>query len=321
MDKQIWIDGIMGLVVGDACGVPVEFKSRLALKREPVVDMREYGTHQQPRGTWSDDSSMALATLASLHKGYNLKDIAEQFVKWDKEAMYTPFGEVFDMGITCTNAISRFQDSGDPYTCGGSDEMDNGNGSLMRILPICLYAYSQVKKGKIDEHMAVDMVHEVSALTHAHLRSKMACGLYYFCVKTILEQKNQLSVSECLQKGFDEGFVWYAGVKENLSEVKQFERLSNMKEFANADEESIRASGYVLDSLEASIWCLLNTESFEEAVLKAVNLGDDTDTVGAIVGGLAGLYYGYESIPINWRECIVQKNWILELCDFNQKNV
>ncbi len=317
MNKQIWIDGIMGLVISDACGVPVEFKSRLALKKDPVVDMREFGTHQQPRGTWSDDSSMALATLASLHHGYDLKDIAEQFVKWDKEEMYTPFGEVFDIGITCANAILRFQDSKDPYTCGGLGERDNGNGSLMRILPICLYAYDQVNQGNIDNHSAIHMVHEVSALTHAHLRSQMACGLYYFCVKAILEQKNQLSIAECLQKGFDEGFAWYGESTENLSEVKQFERLVNMKEFAKVEEENIRTSGYVLDSWEASIWCLLNSGRFEEAILKAVNLGEDTDTVGAIAGGLAGLYYGYDSMPADWRECVVQINWILELCDFN----
>ena len=313
MDKQIWIDGIMGLVIGDACGVPVEFKSRFDLKKDPVVDMREYGTHGQPRGTWSDDSSMALATLASLHHGYDLKNIAEQFVKWDKEGIYTPFGEVFDMGITCASAISRFYDSEDPYSCGGFGEMDNGNGSLMRILPICLYAYDQVQQGKINEHLAINVVHDVSALTHAHLRSKMACGLYYFCVKAILDQKNQLSIAECLQKGFEEGFAWYNGANDNHFEMEQFERLMNMKKFANTGENSIRATEYVVDSLEAAIWCLLNTESFEAAVLKAVNLGDDTDTVGAIAGGLAGLYYGYASIPLDWKDCIIKKDWILDL--------
>jgi ADP-ribosylglycohydrolase len=92
LDKNIWLSGMMGLVVGDACGVPVEFTKREELKQNPVTDMREYGTHAQPRGTRSDDSSMALANLKSLHKGYNLEDIMEQFSRWDKDEVYTPFG-------------------------------------------------------------------------------------------------------------------------------------------------------------------------------------------------------------------------------------
>lgn len=319
LDKNVWLSGIMGLVVGDACGVPVEFKSRRELRENPVTDMREYGTHMQPRGTWSDDSSMALASLKSLHQGYDLRDIAEQFSRWDKEEIYTPFGEVFDMGMTCSQAIRRFQDSGDPYSCGKTAERDNGNGSLMRILPMCIYAYEKVKSGEITEEKALEMIHEVSALTHAHLRSKMACGLYYFCVKSILDCKENDTLQQCLQEGFDQGFAFYRQDSMNLLEVARYGRLADMETFKDAQEESIEGSGYVLDSFEAAVWSLLQTDTYEAGILRAVNLGDDTDTVAAIAGGLAGLYYGYDAIPGAWRDCIIQKEWIEELCDFESE--
>lgn len=317
LEKESWLSGIMGLVVGDACGVPVEFKAREELKVKPVTDMREYGSHDQPRGTWSDDSSMALANLKSLHNGYDLGDIMEQFSRWDRDEVYTPFGEVFDMGYTCSQAIRKFQDNGDPKACGMCGERDNGNGSLMRILPMCLYAYEKTKSGLSSEDEAIEMIHDVSALTHAHLRSKMACGLYYFLVKSILEHKESDSIGVCLQKGFDEGFAYYRKNTLNLVEVARYSRLADMKKFSGTDEVNIKSSGYVLEAFEAAVWSLLQADNYKDSVLIAVNLGNDTDTVAAIAGGLAGLYYGYDNMPADWLDCIIQKEWIEELCDFS----
>jgi ADP-ribosylglycohydrolase len=316
LDKNIWLSGMMGLVVGDACGVPVEFMKREELRQDPVTDMREYGTHGQPRGTWSDDSSMALANLKSLHKGYNLEDIMEQFSRWDKDEVYTPFGEVFDMGYTCNQAIRRYQQGADVKSCGLCGEHDNGNGSLMRILPMCLYAYELEKSGDISEEEALQMIHDVSALTHAHMRSKMACGLYYFLVKSILEKEERNTLLDCLQRGFDRGFSYYRKNPMNLTEVVRFERLFNMEQFKVEEESTITRSGYVLAAFEAAIWSLLQADNYKDSILAAVNLGDDTDTTAAIAGGLAGLYYGYDGILQEWRECIIQKEWIEELCDW-----
>lgn len=316
MGKNLYLDGMFGLVVGDAVGVPAEFMDREKLRENPVTDMQEYGSHNQPRGAWSDDSSMALATLASLHKGYDLKDIGEQFSRWDKEEIYTPLGEVFDMGMTCSRAIRKFQDSGDVNTCGMRDEKDNGNGSLMRIMPMCIYAYEMQKSGMSDEE-AVQMIHDVSALTHAHLRSKMACGLYYFLVKSIIDNRDTYTLKECLQKGFDIGFAYYRNDLSNLVELSYFSKLVSMEEFSLLPEDSIKSFGYVLNTMEASILCLLNTNSYKECVLKAVNLGADTDTTAAVAGGLAGLYYGYDAIPKEWKDAIIQRKWIEELCDLS----
>ena len=137
--KNIWLDGIMGVAVGDALGVPVEFSSRNDLKINPVRKMEGYGTYNVPDGTWSDDSSMTLAMLDSLKNGYKPADIMEKFADWLLNGKYTPLGEVFDVGITCRKAILHYLKEQDITKCGGAGERDNGNGSLMRIMPICLY--------------------------------------------------------------------------------------------------------------------------------------------------------------------------------------
>ncbi len=310
---NIWLDGMMGLIVGDALGCPVQFMERDEIRdREQgtVTGMESGGVYDMPAGTWTDDSSMALATLDSIRElgEVDLDDIMDSFVSWYEEGEYTPFGEAFDMGNTCSLAIEKYEQEHDPMLCGGISEHSNGNGSLMRIVPACLYAYT---KGLPDEE-AVKVVHEVSGLTHNHLRSKIACGLYYFCVREILDGSGRLA--ERLQYGFDKGFAYYQNDIGNLTQLSFYGRLRDLEEFAAISENGIKSTGYVVDSLEAAIWSLLRTDSFRDCLLTAVNLGDDSDTIGAIAGGLAGLYYGYEAIPEEWLSVIQRKGWIEELC-------
>lgn len=312
--RNIWLDGIMGVVVGDALGVPVEFIDREQLEAEPVMNMIGYGTYHLPKGSWSDDSSMTLATLDSLKQGYDLLDIMDKFVDWMKKGAYTPFGKMFDIGNGTYQAITRFIDYRNVKTCGGFTEYDNGNGSLMRIMPICLYLYEKHKKISLANDDAIQIIHDVSGLTHNHRRSKIACGLYYFIVKAILEQT--CSLKERVQFGLKEGFDYYESDIRNLTELSHFERIRNLDEFQNTGKHDIRSSGYVIDTMEAAIWCLITSNSYSECTLKAVNLGQDTDTVAAIAGGLAGLYYGYEMIPQQWLTVIQRKQWIEDLCQF-----
>lgn len=306
--KNIWLDGIMGLVVADALGVPVEFMSREELKKNPVTGMRGYGTYNLPEGSWSDDTSMTLATLSSLKTGYDLKDMMDKFAEWMTTGTYTPFGEVFDIGGTCRMAILNYLADGDVTRCGGYTEASNGNGSLMRILPVCLYLYEKQKAESLPEEEVISMLHDVSALTHGHVRSKIACGLYFFLVRSILE--NAGSLPEVLQKGLDEGFAYYEKSEETAEELKKYARLHDLEAFKNLPEEEIESSGYVVASLEAALWCLAKSESYAEATLRAVNLGKDTDTVAAIAGGLAGLYYRYAGVPEEWLEVIKRREWV-----------
>lgn len=181
MAKNIWLEGMMGLIVGDALGVPVQFMRRSEIKNRPqgpVTGMEDGGVYNMPVGTWSDDSSMALAAMASLkEKGeVDPEDIMLRFVMWLTKGEYTPFGEAFDMGNTCVEAIMNFVRQPDVHTCGKTGELANGNGALMRIMPLCLYYYERQKKVCTSENEAIEMIHTVASLTHNHLRSNMCCG-------------------------------------------------------------------------------------------------------------------------------------------------
>ena len=313
MERNIWLDGMMGVVVGDALGCPVQFMSREEIANRPqgpVVEMEGHGTYNMPVGTWTDDSSMALAALDSIRElgEVDLEDIMTRFVDWYEDGEYTPFGQSFDMGNTCSLAIEKFEREHDPLTCGGISERSNGNGSLMRIMPACLYAYDR----DLSSEEAVKAVHEIGGLTHNHLRAKIACGLYYFCVKAVLNGDG--SLMERLQNGLNEGFSFYERDIANRVEISYYGRLRDLTEFADVSADDIRSTGYVVDSIEAATWCLITTNTYRDCLLKAVNLGDDTDTIGAIAGGLAALYYGYDGIPADWLAVIQRKEWIEEIC-------
>jgi len=305
------LDGIMGLCVADALGVPVEFNSRDKLKANPVTDMRAYGTYHQPYGTWSDDSSMTLCLLDSLCHGLDYQDIMEKFKSWLTEGKYTPHGEVFDVGVGTRQAIMRYISGVAPLRCGGVGGRDNGNGSLMRILPLLFYMQSLYGTDFQDVDEAFHMIHQVSALTHAHKRSQIACGIYLSVASMLI---GNMDLSIAVEMGIYKAFEYYKGKAEYETEISHYQRLSD-KNFGEINEVEIRSSGYVVDTLEAAIWCLINTKTYKDCVLMAVNLGEDTDTVAAVAGGLAGLFYGIENIPIEWTAKIVRKDYIEELSD------
>lgn len=297
---------LFGLVVGDALGVPVEFQDRKTLKRFPVTNMRENGSHAQLAGTWSDDSSLTFCLADSLCKKYNLEDIATKFLQWKNAEIWTPHGSVFDIGIATRQAIHRIAQGEQPSLCGGFDEEDNGNGSLMRILPIAFYLQNES-----DIKIIYQTVKEVSSITHAHFRSVFACFIYIIFTLELLKNEDKF-VGYSKTKSIINKFI--DNNKFNKKEIQLFDRIlqSNIYEL---NEDEIYSSGYVLHSLEASLWCILNSNSYEDTVLKAVNLGEDTDTTAAIAGGLAGLIYGYDEIPIEWINVLARKKDITELCN------
>ena len=317
MMKDIWKSGMMGLITGDALGVPVPFMSRSQIAKRPegsVTGLESGGVFDMPEGTWSDDSSMAVATMVSLmEKGrLDTDDIMKRFASWLYDGEYTPFGQSFDEGITCSEAIGRYAETGDASSCGRKGEHANGNGALMRILPVCLYYYAKQKYVCTSDDEAIYGIHAAAALTHDHLRSNICCGMYFFMVKSILDSSG--SMQERLQSGIDQGCRYYARDLGNLGELAHLDRIKHLDIFAMVSEREIRSSGYVIDSIEAAVWCLITTATLRECLLKAVNLGDDTDTVAAIAGGLAGLYYGYEAIPEEWLAAIKKREWLEGLC-------
>jgi len=311
--KDKIIGGMMGFFIGDALGVPVEFKSRKVLEENPVTDMNlEYGTHHQPLGTWSDDTSLTLCLMDSLKRGLDYDDMMKKFLSWVNESKYTAHGEVFDIGIATKKAISNYSLGIDALACGGKGELDNGNGSLMRILPLAFYIYekygSEVELN--DEVMTV--IHNVSSLTHAHARSLIACGIYISIALLLL---NDLALSLAIAQGVERAFDYYEYHPTFFQELTHYAKLKELDKFSKMPVDQISSSGYVVHTLEAGIWCLLTTKNYQEVVLKAVNLGDDTDTIAAVAGGLACMYYGYEEIPKEWLKVIVKRSFLEESCN------
>ena len=297
--------GMLGLAIGDALGVPVEFRDRTTLKRHPVVDMREFGSHHQPKGTWSDDSSLAFCLAESLIENPQIdtEDIGKRFCRWFKEGYLTPHGRVFDIGMATTFAIRRLLNGYPAIMAGGSDEDSNGNGSLMRILPLSFV----LKNKNLTERFEITDC--VSSITHAHVRSVIACFYYIEFALQLLEGKEKFEIYKALQPTILD-FLEQRDIRE--SEIKLFKPI--LKEnIWERKEENIRSSGYVVNTLHASIWCLMTSETYEETVLKAVNLGDDTDTTGAVAGGLAGILYGFNKIPTQWVHELVKSNEIVDL--------
>jgi ADP-ribosyl-[dinitrogen reductase] hydrolase len=296
------LSGLMGVCVGDALGVPVEFTSRAERVKSPVTTMLGYGTWNQPPGTWSDDSSLTFCLAECLCRGFSLDEIANSFWRWYKNAYWTPRGELFDIGTTTHEAIMRLKQGIAPVDAGGRVEHSNGNGSLMRILPMAYY-HKTVAFPEL-----ISRVHEVSCITHGHARSQVACGIY-------------ISIAVCLLKGADPQTAYIEGLQnvrkiytgsEYILETPHFARVFS-GQIHKLPVEEIRSGTYVIDTLEASLWCLLNSSSYAEAVIKAVNLGDDTDTTAAVTGGLAGICYGVENIPSEWIEPIARKQDIINL--------
>lgn len=294
---------LFGIAVGDALGVPVEFKSRQEIAQNPVTDMIGYGTYNLPPGTWSDDSSLTFCLADALTQDFDLNTIGQNFVKWYNHNLWTARGRVFDIGIATLQAIFKLADGEQPDLAGGFDETDNGNGSLMRILPLLFY----IKDKPIDERYFITK--QVSSITHGHIRSVIACFYYLEFAGQILSGKNKFEIYADLQTEIP-GFLKMQSV--DSAEISRFDRLlkNNIHEL---HEDDIQSSGYVLHTLEASIWCLLTTGNYQDAVLKAVNLGKDTDTTGAVAGGLAGLLYGFDNIPASWISQLARKDDIGDL--------
>ncbi|MCX7737166.1 MAG: ADP-ribosylglycohydrolase family protein [Candidatus Kapabacteria bacterium] len=296
---------LFGVAVGDALGVPVEFESRNTFRLNPVKDMIGYGTYNLPPGTWSDDSSLTFCLAEALTQGFNLNNIGQNFVKWAYENFWTPLGEVFGIGLTTRKAISRLKNGVKPELAGENSESSNGNGSLMRISPLVFYLLDK----PIEERF--EITKKVSSITHGHIRSVIACFYYLEFAREILKGTEKFEIYKKLKIQIEQ---FLTSISISTAEIGFFDRLLK-KNINELNDKDISGSGYVLHTLEASIWCLLTTESYKDAVIKAVNLGEDTDTTGAVTGGLAGLLYGFDNIPTNWVNQIARKEDIEDLAE------
>ena len=297
--------GIIGFIVGDALGVPLEFVKRERLQKNKVTKMLGYGSHAVPRGSWSDDTSMTLATIDAMIADKDIIDycmIMDNFLDWVESAKYTPHNEVFDIGRTVLQALRNYSKDKNPMKSGINSINSNGNGSLMRILPFVYYSYYN----KLEDFEIYKLIKDVSSFTHSHEISVLGCFIYtLFCVK-FLEGKEKEEAYHFI-KQYDYNMYFTSDT------IFAYNNLLN-DNIESYSINNINSSGYIIHTLEAVFWCFLNNVNYKDSVLEAINLGNDTDTIGALVGGLSGIYYGYEQIPKNWINVLAKKEYVLVLC-------
>ena len=302
LDFNYWNSILIGVAVGDAHGVPYEFVNRETMYNKDLSSFSGFGTHNKPLGTYSDDTSLTLCLAEGLLKNrlsinnYQnlLLDTANYFSEWLTKGKWAVNNEVFDVGNTTRKGIINFCNTNNLIS-GGDDLSDNGNGSLMRILPLCIFLYS------VNKEKRLMVVKGISSLTHSHEISVIAC-LYYITLSILIIENHETDTKLSLKEIYNRCNIEFK--KDYITcfdqnNILYFNRLLE-GELPNVEEKEIKSGGFVVDTLESCIWCLCNSASFSESVIKSIKLGGDSDTTGAVTGGVSALYYGFHNIPKNW---------------------
>ena len=284
---------LLGLATGDAVGTTVEFSPRGSF--EPVKGMVGGGPFSLEPGQWTDDTSMALCLAESLiaKQAFDPMDQMERYVRWNHKGHLSSTGTCFDIGITTSSALRRFEQTGEPFA-GSADPNSAGNGSIMRLAPVPMFFRRDIEQ-------AVHYAEESSRTTHGAQECVDACRLFALILVKALDGKSK-----------EEILVSPDAAKMNLAPKIQTIAAG---EYAEKMEDEIQGSGYVVESLEAALWCFRKTDTFRDAVLKAVNLGGDADTTAAVCGQIAGAYYGESGIPAGWLDKLCMREKITKFAD------
>ena len=281
---------LAGLAVADALGTTLEFQARDALPCH--TEITGGGPFGLEPGVWTDDTSMALALADSLanRDGWDAADLMDRFLRWMEHGAYSPTGRCFDIGVTTRAALSRYRRTGDPVA-GPTAENTAGNGSLMRLAPVVLRFLH-------DPAACRRVAGEQSRTTHGAPQAVQSCQYFADLLRrAILGETKDAVLTAVDWNGHPAVRAVAAGG------------------WRGKDRGAIRSTGYVIDTLEAALWAVGTTDSFESAVIRAVNLADDADTVGAVTGQLAGALYGIGSIPERWLERLAWRDSIVTVAD------
>ncbi|SEU09302.1 ADP-ribosylglycohydrolase family protein [Variovorax sp. OV084] len=282
---------LLGLACGDAVGTTVEFRTRGTFA--PVTGMQGGGPFGLIAGEWTDDTSMTLCLAASLihRKGFNAVDQMNRYCNWRSVGYMSSTGQCFDIGLTVSGALTRYLASGDPFS-GDPDPRTAGNGALMRLAPVPMFYAASAEA-------TWQQAGESTRTTHGALEAIECSRLFALQLRAALRGESKAAILATVPM-------------EPLSEkVAALAR----GDYASKPIERIKGSGYCVESLEAALWCFAHTESFEDAVLAATNLGDDADTTAAICGQLAGAFYGFGGIPESWLRQLVMRGEMEQMAD------
>ena len=293
MDQRDRFRGaLLGLAVGDAVGTTVEFRPRGSFP--PLTDMIGGGPFRLTAGQWTDDTSMALCLATSLveRNGFDAHDQMDRYCRWAQTGYLSSTGTCFDIGNTTASALRRFQQTGEPFA-GSEDPHRAGNGSIMRLAPIPMFFFPDLDA--VETRAA-----KSSRTTHAAVECVDACRLFsrIICRALLGSTKDEVAHGDSAS---------FLGA-ERIAVIAR-------GAYEGKPAATIRGSGYVVESLEAALWCFMKTDSFEAAILRAANLGDDADTTAAVCGQVAGAYYGESQIPAGWLQKLALRSEIAELAD------
>ena len=313
--KDKFLASLYGFIIGDALGVPVEFKTREYLEQNPVTDMMDNVSRNTTKGYWSDDTAMTLCTMKSIIDMDEINfeihnDMMKNYLKWLEEGFKAVNNKCFGIGQTVFRVLTNYKmaNSFEAYCIQNFESPRNGgNGAMMRILPLILYLYihNLPKYKDVIETALIyrkyDFIEFNVGITHQYKVNVESCIFYTMFIFNLLDTND---LNKAYDLSIEQHLLWYSGCQSSA-----LKRILD-KKIRNLSKDEIQSSGYVVDTLEASIWCLFNTKSYEEAVLTAINLGGDADTIGAITGSLAGLYYGIEQIPKKWLNVLCEKEML-----------
>lgn len=282
---------LLGLACGDAVGTSVEFQPRGSFS--PLTDMVGGGPFNLKPGQWTDDTSMALCLAESLLRknGFEAADQMGRYLNWWQWGYLSSTGDCFDIGMTVREALGRYQVTGDPFA-GSTNPYTAGNGSLMRLAPVVLFYFPE------RDHVR-DFAAASSRTTHAASEAIECCQLFAELIGNALQGTSKTDLFNLDASRFTEPKV--AAIARGSYRVKS--------------RAEITGNGYCVTSLEAALWCFEHTETLEDAILQAANLGDDADTTAAIVGQLAGAFYGVQGIPKGWRATLHMSDEIEAMAD------
>lgn len=297
-------DGVIGLAIGDAMGVPTESNKREILLAKPVIKMLPKISAGIPKGAWSDNTSLAIATMDAISKnGINYTSMADNYVRWFTANQFCSINESFGISNTTLKSLVRYtQRLEEAYECGSDDYYDNGNDPLCRCLPLAYYF--NVKKDT--DKKIYETVKKVCSITHAHELATLGCYIYVRFLMNLLKGNNKYSALNQVKKLDFSMFT-----KNSLDEYKRI-LVADINEF---DIDEIKNTSFIVDTLEAAIWCFMKSESFKECIIATTNIGGDTPSIGAVAGALAGIFYGYGNISKNYLEDLRKKEYLIEISE------
>ena len=297
-------DGIIGFAIGEAMGVPTESSKRADLLEKPVLKMIPKISNGIPKGAWSDGTSLTIATMDAISKkGLNYTAMADNYVRWFTTNKFCSINESFGIENTTLKSLVRYtQHMDEAYECGSDDYYDNGNGALSRILPIAYYFTTH----KDTDKNIYEVVKLTSSITHAHEVSVLGCYIFVRLTMFLLKGNNKYTALRQVKK-----LDYSMFSKESLDEYSRI----LVADIDDLEIEEIKTTSFIVDTLEAAIWCFLKSESFKECVIATTNIGGDTVAIGGVAGALAGIFYGYGNIPKNYLEDLRKKDYLIELCE------